>query len=70
MSVTYIPIGSPNTSVGGHSVGTFSLRWVHVKKPARRETLAALNKLLFANPKELLAWGEENTRHLTGQPRI
>ena len=58
------------TSIGGHSVSGFAVTWVRVSKPAKKETLTALNQKLFANPKALLAWGEENTRRLTGQPRI
>ena len=58
------------TSIGGHSVGNFSYRWRRIRKPARKPSLAELNKKLFADPTALLAWGEENTRRLTGQSRI
>ena len=50
--------------------GDSSFRWMRIKKSGKKASLAALNMALFADPKALLAWGEENTRLLTGQARI
>ena len=69
MITTHGPMTAVKTSIGGHSVGGFAVKWIRVKK-TKKETLAALNKKLFADPQGLLAWGEENTRRLTGRPRI
>ena len=71
MTTTFLETPNATTSTGGRSVGNFAIRWVRVKKPTKKnETLAAINKRLFADPKKLLAWGEENTRRLTGHSRI
>ena len=58
------------TAVGGRSASGFAVRWVHVNKPTKKETLAEVNRRLFANPALLLQLAEANTRRLTGQPRL
>ncbi|HEY4329823.1 MAG TPA: hypothetical protein VGN88_08805 [Phycisphaerae bacterium] len=65
-----------HASAAGIDVKTFAAMQLEraasgrVKKKPKRDSLAALNKKLFSDPKSLLAWGEENTRRLTGKPRI
>lgn len=70
MKTTYLETSGQSTSIGGHSVSSFAIRWVHVRQPSKKQTLAALNRQLFRNPQRLLQAAEANTRRLTGQPRL
>jgi hypothetical protein len=73
MTTTFSEMQKTDTSTGSRVFGIFEVKWVHVAKPAKRakkESLAAINKRLFADPKGLLAWAEANSQKLTGQARI
>ena len=70
MNLKFDTATQQQTSVGGQSVGSFDIRWVHVSEPTKKQTLAALNRQLFSNPQRLLELAESNTLRLTGKNRL